>query len=172
MKKIFILAIAVFFTLNNTHAQTNGRESKIGIGLDVALPVGDFSNTADYGIGASLLYQKPITRNLSITGNVGYLRFHGPAVFSNIKYKQGFVPIKAGIRFFLVPHVFATGELGISISTANGYGSGTSFTYTPGLGTTFPVGKTGMLDITARYENWSRSTGTLSFLGLRAGYNF
>nr|WP_221270973.1 hypothetical protein [Pedobacter sp. AK017] len=153
-------------------AQTNGNESKIGLGLEAAFPVGNFKDIADYGIGVSLLYQKPVAKNLIITGNVGYIRFQGPAVFSNIKYKQGFVPIKAGARYFIIPHVYVAGELGISISTANGYGSGTSFTYAPGLGAEFPVSGTGTIDIGLRYESWSRSTGTLSFPGLRAGYNF
>lgn len=172
MKKILSIVIACFFTWNYSLAQTSGNESKIGLGLDAAFPVENFKNTADYGIGVSLLYQKPVAKNLNITGSVGYLRFHGPAVYSNIKYKQGFVPIKAGARYFIVPHVFAAADMGVSISTANGYGSGTSFSYAPGLGTVFPVSKTGTLDIGLRYENWSRSTGTLSFAGLRAGYNF
>ncbi|ACU05433.1 MULTISPECIES: hypothetical protein [Pedobacter] len=172
MKKILSIAIACFFTWNYSLAQTNGNESKIGLGLEAAFPVGNFKDIADYGIGVSLLYQKPVAKNLIITGNVGYIRFQGPAVFSNIKYKQGFVPIKAGARYFIIPHVYVAGELGISISTANGYGSGTSFTYAPGLGAEFPVSGTGTIDIGLRYESWSRSTGTLSFPGLRAGYNF
>lgn len=172
MRKLLSILIACFFTWNYSLAQTNRMESKIGLGLDAAFPIGDFKQVADYAIGASILYQKPVTENLNITGNIGYLRFHGPAVFSNIKYKQGFVPIKAGARYFIIPHVYGTGELGISISTANGYGSGTSFAYAPGAGTEFPVGKTGTVDVALRYENWSRSTGTLSFLGIRAGYNF
>lgn len=172
MKKILTIAIACFLTWNYSQAQTNSNESKIGLGLEAAFPVGNFKNAADYGIGVSLLYQKPVAENLNITGSVGYLRFHGPAVFSNIKYKQGFVPIKAGARYFIVPHVYGAGEVGISISTANGYGSGTSFSYAPSLGTEFPVAKAGTIDVGLRYENWSRSTGTLTFLGLRAGYNF
>jgi hypothetical protein len=172
MKKILLLVFAGFFILNNANAQTNANESKIGIGLDAAFPFGNFRNTADYAIGVSLLYQKPVSENLSITGNVGYLRFHGPAVFSNIKYKQGFVPIKAGARYFIAKNIYGSGELGVAFSTAGGSGSGTSFAYVPSLGTEFPAGKTGSVDISVRYESWSRSNGTLSFAGIRAGYNF
>jgi hypothetical protein len=170
MKKILLSAIAVFFGLNHSLAQSS--ESKIGLGLEAAFPVGDFKQTADYAIGVSLLYQKPVAQNLSITGNVGYLRFHGPAVYSSIKYKQGFVPIKAGARYFIVPHIYGAAELGVAFSTANGYGSGTFFIYTPSLGTEFPVSRTGTIDIGLRYESWTRSTGTLSFAGIGAGYNF
>lgn len=158
--------------LTSAKAQTKGRESKIGLGLDGAVPVGDYKNVADYGLGISLLYQKPVSESLSITGNVGYLRFHGPAVYNNIKYKEGYVPIKAGARYFLLPNFYGGAELGVAIPTANGYGSGTAFIYTPGLGTEFQVSKTGTLDIGVRYENWTRSGGTRSFGGIRAGYNF
>jgi len=172
LKKISFLSLALFLMFNQLTAQTKSRESQIGLGLDGALPVGDFKDVADYAIGVSLLYQKPVADNLSITGNVGYLRFHGPDVFTNIKYKEGFVPIKAGARYFFGSKVYAAAELGVSISTASGSGSGTSFVYVPGLGTTWPVGKNGSLDIGLRYENWTRSGGTRSFAGIRAGYNF
>lgn len=172
MKKLFSIAVAVFFMFNHVAAQTKSRESKLGLGLDLAIPTGTYKNHADYGLGFSLLYQKPVADNLSITGNVGYLRFHGPAVFSDIKYKEGYVPIKAGARYFIARYFFAATELGVTIPTANGYGSGTAFAYAPGLGASFPVSKAGTLDIGIRYENWSRSDGTRSFAGIRAGYNF
>nr|WP_226904964.1 hypothetical protein [Pedobacter schmidteae] len=170
--KILFVTFLGSFMLSHAVAQNKSYESKIGLGLDAGIPVGDYKDVADYGLGISLLYQKPVASNLNITGNVGYLRFHGPAIYSGIKYKEGYVPIKAGARYFLVPHIFAAGELGISISTANGYGSGTAFAYAPGIGAEFPISKNGMLDVGLRYENWSRSGGTRSFGGIRVGYNF
>ena len=172
MKKLLSIAALVFFMLNHVAAQTKSRESKLGLGLDIAIPTGAYQDQADYGLGFSLLYQKPVADNLSITGNVGYLRFHGPAVFDDIKYKEGYVPIKAGVRYFIARYFFAAAELGVAIPTANGYGSGTAFVYTPGIGASFPISKTGTLDIGIRYENWSRTDGTRSFAGIRAGYNF
>lgn len=172
MKKAWVLAIAGFLMFNNVNAQSKPGDSKIGLGLDAAFPIGNYKNVADYGLGVSLLYQNAINQNLRITGNVGYLRFHGPSVFSNIKYKEGYVPIKGGARYVVVKQLFFTGEIGVAIPTANGYGSGTAFIYTPGLGTEIPVTKSGSLDIGLRYENWARSNSTRSFLGIRAGYNF
>lgn len=172
MKRILLIAVAGLLMFNKVNAQSKPEDSKIGLGLDAAFPVGSYKNVADYALGVSLLYQNEVARHLRITGNVGYLRFHGPAVFSNIKYKEGYVPIKAGVRYFVLKQLFLTGELGVAIPTANGYGSGTAFVYTPGLGTEIPVTKTGSLDIGLRYENWARSNSTRSFLGIRAGYNF
>lgn len=172
MKKFLLMLVAGFLMFNNANAQSKSNESRIGLGLDAAFPIGTYKNVADYAIGVSLLYQKPITENLNITGNVGYLRFHGPAVFNNIKYKEGYVPIKAGARYFIADYFYGAGEIGVAIPTANGYGSGTAFVYVPGLGAEFPVSGTGKLDLGLRYENWSRSNGTRSFVGIRAGYNF
>ncbi len=172
MKKLFSITVAFFLMLNYAAAQTKNRESKLGLGVDMAIPTGAYQDQADYGLGFSLLYQKPIADHLSIIGNVGYLRFHGPAVYNDIKYKEGYVPIKTGARYFIARYFFATAELGVTIPTANGYGSGTAFAYAPGIGASFPVSKTGTLDIGIRYENWSRTDGTRSFGGIRAGYNF
>jgi hypothetical protein len=172
MKKLLSIAAVVFFMLNHVAAQTKSRESKIGLGIDIAIPAGAYQDQADYGLGFSLLYQKPVTDHLSITGNIGYVRFHGPAVFDDIKYREGYVPIKAGARYFIAQYFFAAAELGIAIPTANGYGSGTAFAYAPGIGVSIPVTKTGTLDVGIRYENWSRIDGTRSFAGIRAGYNF
>jgi hypothetical protein len=172
VKKIILIAVASFLMLNNVNAQTNKYESKIGLGVDFGFPIGDYKNTADYGVGVSLLYQKPVSENLSITGNVGYLRFHGPSILENINYKEGFVPIKAGARYFIAPYLYGAGELGVAFSTAYGRGAGTAFVYVPSLGTEFSVSNSGTVDVGLRYECWSRGSGTLSFVGLRAGYNF
>lgn len=172
MKRILLTAAAGFLMLCNAYAQSKAGESKLGLGLDAAFPVGSYKDVADYGIGISLLYQKPVTENLSITGNIGYIRFHGPAIYSNIKYKEGYVPIKAGARYFIIPTVYGAAELGVAISTANGYGTGTAFAYAPRIGTEFKISNSGTLDIGLSYESWSRSGGTRSFGGIRAGYNF
>lgn len=179
MKKLLSIAVVVFFMSNYADAQTKSRESKLGLGVDIAIPTGNYKNQADYGLGFSLLYQKPVADNLSITGNVGYLRYHGldyitsdGSVLHGIKYKEGYVPIKTGARYFIARYFFAAAELGVTIPTANGYGSGTAFAYAPGIGASFPVSKTGTLDLGIRYESWSRTDGTRSFAGIRAGYNF
>lgn len=172
MKKLLLLLFAGMLLSDAGHAQSKAGASKLGLGLEVAIPTGDYKQVADYGKGFSLLYQKPVTERLSITGSAGYLRFSGPAVFNNIKYKEGYVPIKAGARYFIAPYIFGMAEIGLPISTANGSGSGIAFIYSPGLGTSIKVMRTGALDISVRYESWLRSNGTRSFGGIRAGYNF
>lgn len=173
MKKIFFLILtAGLFQLVDAKAQSGAQiaEPRLGIGFDVGLPIGDFGDFANYGTGGSILYQHPVSKSLNITGNVGYIRFNGKETIGTLKYRQSFIPIKVGARYFIIENIYGTAEVGSSIATANG--SGVSFIYTPGLGVEIPVSRTGSLDIGARYEGWTKNTGTLSFIGLRAGYNF
>lgn len=175
VKKIsFLILMACIFGLNSSDAQTRDRAMngpKLGLGLDFAFPVGDFDAQANYGFGGSLLYQHPVGERLSITGNVGYLRFNGKSI-GTLKYKEGYVPIKGGARYYITENIYGAGEAGIAISTANGSGSGTAFAYVPGLGVDFPVSDETRIDVGLRYESWTRSSGTRSFIGIRAGISF
>lgn len=171
LKTLFKIVIAItVFASSNSYAQRSG--AKLGIGIDFAFPQSNFATNANYGVGPSLLFQTPIQTNLNFTMNVGYLRFNGDPVFTNVKYREGFVPIKAGLRYFVSSYIYGSAEAGVAISSANGSGSGTSFAYSPIIGAEFPVSDSGTIDVGVRYEGWSRSNGTRSFIGLRAGYNF
>jgi len=174
MKRL-LLILFTFATITTTKAQTGDpamEGPKFGIGADFAFPIGSFKDQANYGVGGSLLYQHPVSENLSITGNVGYLKFNGKKTILNLNYSEGFIPIKAGARYFLAENIYGGAELGVSISTASGNGSGTSFIYVPAVGVAFPVSDKGVVDLGIRYESWTRSSSTRSFIGIRAGYNF
>jgi hypothetical protein len=162
----------IVFLLISITSYAQRPSSKLGIGIDFAFPQSNFGSNANYGVGPSILFQNPINTDLNFTVNVGYLRFNGDAVFSNIKYREGFVPIKVGVRYFFSEYIYGSAEAGTAISTANGNGSGIAFAYNPTLGVEFPVSDKGTIDAGIRYEGWSRSSGTRSFIGLRAGYNF
>lgn len=170
---LFLIVFASIFSFTQSYAQVRGQDGpKLGIGADFAFPQGSYGDRADFGAGVSLLYQHPVSARLNITGNVGYLRFTGEGTYVNLKFKEGFVPIKAGARYFVSENIYGAGEVGVVFSTANGSGSGTAFVYTPGLGVVFPVSDSGNIDLGARYERWTRSNGTISLIGIRAGYNF
>lgn len=167
MKKILILFTVCFLLAIQANAQ---RGTSLGVGFELALPQDNFSNDAKLGTGASLLFQSPLHKDLNFTVNVGYIRFRGESPFANINYREGFVPIKAGLRYFISEVIYGSGEAGLTISTADGGGSGVFFAYAPTIGAQIPVGN-GAIDAGLRYEGWVKN-GSRSFVGIRLGYNF
>jgi hypothetical protein len=173
MKKIILLtALAGFFCFSRAHAQRNGDGARFGIGGDLILPVGSFGESTKIGTGGSLLLQLPLATDLRLTVGVAYLTIEGKEKFVGIKNRERYVPIKTGLKYFFTENIYGAGELGVALSTANGSGSGTAFAYSPGIGVEFPVAGAHSVDVGLRFEGWSRSNGTRSFLGLRAGFNF
>lgn len=172
MKKIFLLtAIAGIFAFTSVSAQKdpamNGQ--KLGIGVEFGLPVGDFGDVYNLGVGGSLVYQVPVATNLNVTGNVGYINFTSKKVLGQ-SFNTGYVPIKAGLRYFFAENFYGGAELGAAISTEKN--GSTAFAYSPGVGVEFPVADKASIDLGVRYEGWSRDSHTNSFVGIRAAFNF
>ncbi|MEJ7559908.1 MAG: hypothetical protein WKF66_16470 [Pedobacter sp.] len=178
MKKLFLsIAIAGLLGFSSVSAQTKDvamTGSKIGIGAEFAFPTGQFGDYYNFGYGASLQFQTPITNRLKFIATGGYLTFKGK---DNITIGTetgtlpiyGVVPLKVGARYFLSENFYAGGELGGAIATT--FGSGNGFIYTPHIGVEFPVADKSTIDFGARYEAWSNN-GTRKFVGLRLAYNF
>ena len=177
MKKLFLMtAIAGIFALSNVSAQTKDPAmggQKLGIGAEFAFPTGDFSDGTDFGYGGSLQFQTPIVEKLNFTASAGYLNFKAKKYdFAGVTYggnNVGFIPVKAGVNYFLAENFYVGGELGASFGTKDN--TGTAFVYSPRIGVEFPVSDGGSIDLGARYESWSND-GTARFVGLRLAYNF
>ena len=182
MKKLFLLtAIAGAFAFSNVSAQ-NVKGPKLGIGADFAIPMGNLSDGYKFGVGGSLLFQTPIANKLNFTASAGYLNLLGK---SNVKYialnsngfyvdqadvpNAGVIPVKVGARYFISERFYAGGEIGAAFFT--GEGGGTAFAYSPGIGFELPLANKNAIDLSARYEGWSKN-GSVGFFGLRAAYNF
>jgi opacity protein-like surface antigen len=176
MKKLILLtAIAGIFTFSNVKAQDAAMSGpKLGIGAEFGFPMGDFGDVSKFGVGGSLLYQHPIADKLNLTGSAGYLNFQGKDFdFEGITIKggnAGFIPVKAGLRYFVAENIYLGGELGAVFATGDG-DNGTAFAYAPGIGVEFPVADKSTIELGGRYEGWSNN-GTSSFIGLRLAWNF
>lgn len=172
MKKLFLLtALAGVFAFSNVKAQDPAMQGKkLGIGAEFAFPMGDFGEFSDFGYGGSLMYQHPVSEKFKVTGSAGYLNFKSKENFVGVTLNSGYIPVKAGARYYIAENFFAGGELGAVFSTESG--GGTAFAYTPGIGVEFPVADNGAVELGARYEGWSANGGTSSFIGLRAAFNF
>lgn len=166
MKKLFFIAAftAVSFAVQAQDKTT--KPLKFSIGLEAALPLGDFGDVSSFGIGGSAQADYSIAEKLAITLNAGYISFSGKT-FSGIKLPAvGFIPVLAGIKYDLTPQLYGSAQLGVTFSDQSGGGS--IFTYAPGLGYKF----TENFDALLKYTGYSDKGGTLNTVGLRIAYTF
>ncbi len=112
-------------------------------------------------------YEHPIADQLFLTGSAGYSRLLYKDDFKS-KFgvsSVGFIPVKAGVKYYFDDAFFAEGQLGASFSTESS--KTVLFAYSPGIGYSFANG----LEAGIRYEAWSKN-GTTSQVALRVAYRF
>lgn len=175
MKKL-LLSLALVAGLGfAASAQTEGAVRKLSIGAEFGLPVGDFSDDNMFA-GGSLQYEHPVAKSLNLTISGGYLANFLTGDLKTVaealgsKTSFGYIPLKAGAKYYFGGNFYAAGEVGASIGTTDGVG--TAFAFAPGLGASFSVADKSSLDFGLRYENWSQDGGSRGFVGLRAAYAF
>jgi len=174
MKKL-LLSLALVAGLGlAANAQTEGAVKKLSVGAEFGFPTGDGSKD-NFIVGGSLQYEHPVASSFNITLSGGYLSSmitgdtKKAAEVLGLKTSYGFVPVKAGGKYYFGGNFYGAAELGATFATTSG--GGTAFTYAPGLGASFSIADKSSLDFGVRYESWSNN-GTASFIGLRAAYAF
>jgi hypothetical protein len=172
MKKlltIITLIGGIAFTSAAQSTMTSGSsfadKSRFSIGLEAGLPVGGASGVYNAALGGSLKYETPIAAGTLFTISGGYTSFLEKAGFGN-GGSVGFVPLKAGIKYYLNQGFYVEGQAGATFYVGSG-GSYNYFAYSPGLG--FTVSRN--FDIGVRYEGWVH-TVTVGQIAFRAAYNF
>ncbi|MFD2145218.1 outer membrane beta-barrel protein [Mucilaginibacter antarcticus] len=167
----FLLTIAFLGGISLVaSAQERG---KLSIGIDAGALVGDASNVSSIAIGGSLKYDHPIAQQLffSLSGGYTYLPYKNDVKVASLGYGvnqsgEGFIPLKAGIKYMFNDMFYGEGQVGAAISTESG--GGTAFAYAPGVGLKFA----NAVDLGVRYEGWSKNRGTISQFALRLAYQF
>ncbi len=167
MKKLCV-ALAIIAITTSVNAQESSRSKPIlfSLGLEGALPLGDFGESHDFGFGGSLQGEYKAADDLGITLNAGYLTFSKE---SNTVKSFGLIPVLAGAKYYFGGGAYAHGQLGAGFGTDEG--DGVNFMYSPGLGYMFARG----FDAELKYVgigNSGEDTGSANFLGLRLAYNF
>ncbi|WP_199140807.1 hypothetical protein [Pedobacter sp. ASV12] len=170
MKKL-LLSLALVAGLGlAASAQTEGAVSKLSVGAEFALPVGDLSTGYSLGYGGSLQYEHTVAKSFNLTGSAGYISMSPKKEWKDLGFKnQGTIPVKVGGKYYFGGNFYGVAELGAAFSTETG--GSTAFAYSPGLGASFSVADKSSLDFGVRYEGWSNN-GTASFVGLRLAYAF
>ena len=176
MKRILILALAVgCLAFWDASAQVNGYGAR-GV---LALPTGDFSNSAGTGFGGIGMVLYGFNENLNFSGSVGYIAFGGKEnTFFNTegyKYSYALIPITTGARYYFggtesKTRFYAGGELGyfiysLSVDTPEGESAGAGVGSTGRFGLTPQVGvELSILDIRAAY-----SLAEFKYIGIEVG---
>ena len=174
MKKIITLGLASFFAIQLIAQETTSNSkvssnSTFSLGVETGLPTADFSNTHNFGIGASAKIAAELSQNAAFTISVGYLSFSGKEVtvlgstFKNNAFNV--IPVKAGIRGIFDGGFYVEPQIGYTFFTGNNNSSG-AFTYAPNIG--FITAS--KIDFSIRYEVMTRDNSNLSHFGVRLGF--
>ena len=166
MKKALLLFAAGLFFVGVSNAQyERPLGSEFSVGITGALPVGDFSDVSSFGLGIDAKYAYNFDEVIAATVSAGYNNF-----FVKDEWKSqgadktlGYIPVKAGVRFSM-GGLYAEPQVGVAFGTNDGAGS--AFTYAGQLG--FMASRN--LDLSLRYEGWSKNDIKSGFVGLRVAY--
>jgi hypothetical protein len=169
-----ILTALILFAGSNVNAQsTTPSNFRFGIGVEGLLPVGDASETLNFGLGITPRLQYRLSDKVALTFTSGIYHFFPKTVTYpatgtypgfTTKYKSDIIPVKVGAKFFVGSNFYLSGETGVAFETA-GDGGHVHFLASPGIGYA-----TKKLDIGARYENFSGNGYSDGIVGLRAAY--
>ena len=169
MKKLIFATLFAVASLGAA-AQDNTSNLRFSVGLDGALPMGDWKDSYSFGIGGSAQVNYWLDPSLAITGQAGYMSYSGKeTTVAGVTYKPkalGAIPVLAGIEYNFTPQVFASAQLGMSFFS--GSGDGSAFTYAPGIG--FRLGDN--VSALVKYQAWSKNSATNGQIGLRLAYSF
>lgn len=165
MKGTFlILMLSAVYLSGNAQTKESTTASRISVGVEAGIPVGENGKPYASILGGSLQYEARPDFDLGITINGGYLSYsikqsHGSGSI-------GFVPLLAGVKYYFTPGAFFHAQLGAAVGTDEG--QGTRFAYSPGIG--FKLSSN--FDTEFKYMGVSNKSGSLNNVGLRLAYNF
>lgn len=149
---------------------------KVGVGAEIALPMGNFGSAYGIGFGATGKAFYGLSEKADITGTLGYIHFGMKNVNNMMSGSMGMIPIMFGYRHDF-GGLYAEPQLGLMMLRSkvtfeeSGFGlSGMSGTYSTskisfGLGGGYTFDD---WDLGARLQ----IVDNLSFLAVRIGYNF
>ncbi|HTD41443.1 MAG TPA: hypothetical protein VK671_12530 [Mucilaginibacter sp.] len=171
-KQLFTLLLvsgvaASSFAYTRTDSLSSAKKgTKISIGAEAGVPVGDASTGYNLVLGGSAKLEVPTARNTFFTLSAGYNAFFLKSEFKGIGIPSttGFIPVKAGLKCY-TDNFFFEAQAGIVWSTESG--GGHAFAWSPGIGYSFNSG----FEAGARYEGWTNG-GTTSQISLRLAYRF
>jgi hypothetical protein len=143
MKKLLLAAIVLSSLSIGAQAQSQSKSGgfKFGVGIDLALPTGNFGTTSSFGFGGQVQGEYMLADNISGIASVGYQSFGGKTINDgsfSFKYPTtSLIPILVGARFFPSEQFFVGAQIGVGLlhASADGVSANSSgFDYLPQVG--------------------------------------
>jgi hypothetical protein len=190
--KISVIALAFTAFAFGAKAQTTTPSTttttpggvRFSIGVDAGVPTGNLKNYYDWNLGGSVQADIPVVSNkLFVTVNAGYDNIFGKKNINGTGFDATniqLLPVKAGLKYFIVPNFYVQGEAGAAISLNKsdvGFTNSAAFIYAPQIGYQFQLGGKNYIDAGVRYEAStdfvsSNNNSKVNFIGLRLAYGF
>lgn len=186
MKRIvFAVVLALFVLSAVSFAQTSTTGNwRVGVGLETALPTGDFNNVSSLGIGGRVGAGYVIDPDAVLTLKVGYLHFSGKDITVPISATEsvttsvswGVIPILVGGKYYFTPgdmRWYGAADVGLYVLSASGGGSSSSkFGIAPGVGAQFKAGDNMWVDAHLNYSDVFTDNTSTSWIGIGVGLVF
>jgi hypothetical protein len=187
MKKL-IYCLTMMAGLLFAAGQVNAQESFGSAGLEIAIPIGDFSDSGvNFGIGGSGTYEIGLSENFAVLAHAGVI-FYATDDFEiptfdpismtfgteTVDYSVTQIPLQVGGRYYLSEQkdgLYLAALLGFhitSLSIGDEDDSSTDFSFAPEAG----YFVTENISVGLRYQIVSGEDANLDYLGIRAAYNF
>ncbi|GAA4807946.1 hypothetical protein GCM10023231_41510 [Olivibacter ginsenosidimutans] len=174
---IIVTILAIFTYTANAQEDRGG--FRLSVGPEVGLPIGNFGDFYDWNLGGSIQGELPILNNdLYVTLNAGFNNFFAKDIKGVSGEDLQLIPVKAGLKYFVVNNFYVQGEAGASFVTNKddvGATKSAAFIYAPQIGYLFPLGGKNYLDAGVRFEGNSKFVdggSSNNFFGLRIAYSF
>lgn len=185
MKKLLFTIFVLFMAVTLTQAQEKGKFA-IGVGGEVAIASGNAADAADIGtgFGGTARVEYGFSDKLIGFADVGYLLWPGEEATNGgvtVKWDWSAIVVLGGVKYFFNKGLYAFAQAGIhsftfdvEVTPSNPYYSGGSsseskFGFGAGLGYELMVGKSMMLDLSAKYQ---LAATDFNYIGVRAGLKF
>jgi len=174
MYRIPLLFIFLIFFNSTLQAQNI---SGIDLGPEINLPSGNFSSLSGIGLGFSIKASFPVAADFAVSLSGGYTNFFGKRAQIVRIADLTYVPLKAGMKYFLSETFYAEGQFGAGLAIEDG--QKTVAIWSPGIGNQFSLRNENKLDFGIRYESWigrnesvivSNRTNSKGFVGIRLAY--
>src|SRR5690554_4511688 len=166
------LTLLVLLTAFIFSAQAQQGEIKIGVGADLGLPIGNWSNGYGVGLGVSGKGYYGLNDAADITFTTGFMRFGGK---DNNDFSTTLIPFLGGYKHKF-ESLYVEPQLGLTTVSSKvnlgALGMGNISSSSTNLG--YGIGGGYMMDnwdFGARFQGVS-SGGSISFFAIRVGYNF